>query len=863
MIELHVSADSRASSHDASLSDGEQTWYFNLMDLTIDESPSTPNTVFNAGGDGGEFGQFTSDHAHLLQRDWGGGRGQEEWDDNTKYFDSKMAWTLIPGRVTPSPQWRYADGLRDAENFMPGSFNANSDDVRFKPLLSQTKWAQQFDASATYTAYAGSVLLRVIGQPTSNITIELHADNGGEPAAAVLATDSFAYGDMDDPALSQQMYVVWDAGEALSNGVKYWFVVYSDANDSFQNHWEVAYGSGGDNQAMTNAGSWVNTDDQLYFRVRDAEWPRSMHPFEFDGATYCIMQKRDNTSSELFINGDRGQADAGSSTTTIVDATKSWVTDQWAFNSGTRVRIIRGTGRGQVRTVSGNTGTVLTVSQAFDIAPDATSEYVLVGTDFWTDISPSSGDQFDDSATSVAVGNDQVFFAFGTESGDNAILRMRNNAGVHEFDDDPGGNKADQVAIHLDQSGKVQIWRAENDSVDISASDIDDWTVTLSFGTEITVGESSYLINRMVSHEGRLWVFKEDKPYYLQGQSMLPVEIGLHTMAEPDNGKAATPWKRQILFNWAYTIEKMVGQTVDDIGPWKQAGLPDSRRGIVSALEPVHAFVAAAMDAGEGRYSSVLVYNEIGFGELYRAHRTGKPVNDIYWQSVPGGDDRMWIGVGADLIVMNFPSDSLNFLHSTGFKFHHEWEMVSSTYDMNAQQLSKLFKELVLTTQNLDNEVTIDAYFQADSRVGGTEWTQMESFIRSPHQSRDLDEGRRKKIRIRLIGRSVDADVPAILEAAVLEGLARTPVKYQWPLAISTKGLASSLHGARPHPDLFTAWLKEQAGEAGVLTMHASPGFAALDEVEVISQPPQTLRTYINKKDGIWEGQVNVVVRDA
>jgi hypothetical protein len=68
----------------------------------------------------------------------------------------------------------------------------------------------------------------------------------------------------------------------------------------------------------------------------------------------------------------------GGTSTTLANTGKTWAVNQWA---NYQVRITAGTGAGQIRTVASNTGTALTVSAAWTVTPDATSQYSLEGND--------------------------------------------------------------------------------------------------------------------------------------------------------------------------------------------------------------------------------------------------------------------------------------------------------------------------------------------------------------------------------------------------------------------------------------------------------------------------------------------------
>lgn len=72
-----------------------------------------------------------------------------------------------------------------------------------------------------------------------------------------------------------------------------------------------------------------------------------------------------------------GTATAGAAST-LTNSGKAWATNMWA---NYQIRITGGTGKGQIRVIASNTGTVLTVSAAWTVNPDATSVYSIEGND--------------------------------------------------------------------------------------------------------------------------------------------------------------------------------------------------------------------------------------------------------------------------------------------------------------------------------------------------------------------------------------------------------------------------------------------------------------------------------------------------
>ena len=79
-------------------------------------------------------------------------------------------------------------------------------------------------------------------------------------------------------------------------------------------------------------------------------------------------------SGEPFASGTA----TGGATSTLTNTAKSWAVNQW---TNFQIRIVSGTGAGQVRTIASNTATVITVGSAWTTTPDSTSNYAIEGND--------------------------------------------------------------------------------------------------------------------------------------------------------------------------------------------------------------------------------------------------------------------------------------------------------------------------------------------------------------------------------------------------------------------------------------------------------------------------------------------------
>ena len=121
------------------------------------------------------------------------------------------------------------------------------------------------------------------------------------------------------------------------------------------------YGGG-----VTAAGSFK------YLDVATATWSANL------SVTNVPSWGTDAEMTGAFVWGETyatGTATAGAAST-LTNGAKTWTVNQW---TNFQVRIVSGTGIGQIRVIASNTATVLTTTVAWTTNPDTTSVYEITG----------------------------------------------------------------------------------------------------------------------------------------------------------------------------------------------------------------------------------------------------------------------------------------------------------------------------------------------------------------------------------------------------------------------------------------------------------------------------------------------------
>ena len=890
-----VSVDSTAQSntHDFSISDGTTTHGY-ILDSTRDivETSYVPSSIQTSQGRRG-YGSFEAPYTSIDQTDWTGGRGQLKYQqtpegDPTKFYDSYNAWTLTPGLYCPAPLWRFADGLRDNNTFMPGGQLTAGGTQSTTVLWQQMKGndnsrylAHKFTTVGAYDVESITLLLRYYGNP-GTLSVAIYTDSSNPVSAVANSTVTLLSADKPDAApegdlVGQLISFVPSTAPSLSATTDYWVVIWCASTDGYDanadNYWEIAYGDRGGTAARSVDGSaWTATNARgIYYRVTEAVADAKLHFFEYKRGLYAASEPLAGGAGKIYINGDRGTATGTSSTTTLQDTTKTWTADEWI---GAYVHIWNGTGEGQWRKITDNDTNTLTVTPAFNVTPvagveDTGSDYIIKGTHKWKDVTPSGTGAAIPSApiTDVLTLWGIIYVCQGEK--DN-IHRMREwnddgtwktfwagNSATAVYGTDICADDATNKALFLEKAydpvNEWFVWYARNvnagewdDTSQTSVRKADDvtWGTDLDFTAHnvVPIGTRDFLITNITVYNNKLWVFKEDSLWFVDYDGSYdrayPIDIGLDAIASPDNGRAIARQDLFLFFNWAFSVERLYGSTLDDIGPWTGQGMPSGASGTVVDLVPAIGWLFAAYDGNTHNQSSLLAYQN-GWHTLFRApsyvkegfsgDKSNPRIRSVYWQSIYGEDatNFLWFECGGDIMFMEMPLASLNPTLDTNVMYAPESYVVHSRMDTGYAELEKYWDKARVVSPAVDGTIYID--YETNPELGSNSFTNAGSGTSGPSISADITEDRKRDImvRTRISASDISDTSDNVIEAVVVDGVARVIPKRQWTVKIPVSDAVMKTLDDQVDYDAYTRYTQAWtwAGQAQSLTFRSRDKF--------------------------------------
>ncbi len=739
------------------------------------------------------------------QNSFHAGRGADRFTpDSYSFYESLNGWSTTPGKYHATLMPRASLGLftSTGNTAMP---EANG--VTWKPLVGASRIvARAVGFGGSFTVEKISMFLRkrvpagTVGAPNT-LTMQFCSDTAGNPGA-VLYTATLTAADILD--VTTQFYTF--SVSIPVTAATFWIKLIGGTGDKNNACWEVGVDTTSSAAKRFSGTTWNAITWAPYFKL-DANVPKFQFKFFLlDGALYALgLHDNGATATPVYINGTRGRATGVQSSTTLQDtAHGAYGATAYPTNrfQACIIRIIRGTGQGQVRGISSNTGDTFTVSPAWDITPVAgDSEYVVYSSNYFFPLTPS--------VSMLAVGapriqNSIVYFPHGDATN---LRKMRVDytaTQVHAWAiESTNNNKAYYLETGYDTAkGEPNLWRANvrdaagtpaGKSMSVSRSSTAPAGVALPFATDLTfgapilVGDNSNLITRIIEHEGALYILKEDGLFIAQNDRVVRVKMGTETAPDPDNGRAAcVAGDKNLYVSWRSDVYIITGGGAYSTG--LKNNLPDRNAGVVYSLHSAEGWIFAAVNGGTDSYSSIFKYSidTRSWSEHWRAPMKGQRIRNIQWQPSPETRNRLWWDCEGDIWYQGFPLNGIRPYDDKTLRYWNEADLTLSTVDLGTTD-PKFFAVLTVNSQGLaqltDSETGhyIVVECQTDSDVGSDNWEHIGYVMTSPSASVNIHRTARSiRIRLRLISNEITD--PVILETVSMSLFTRNRLAHEFSM---------------------------------------------------------------------------------
>jgi hypothetical protein len=405
---------------------------------------------------------------------------------------------------------------------------------------------------------------------------------------------------------------------------------------------------------------------------------------------------------------------------------------------------------------------------------------------------------------SVVSPGDVVYFALGYGTN---IRRWGeyDNSGVwatRTWADD-GTNKGDILSVHTDQRDGVQVVLGSNSdaggNVSLNRANIKAWGDNLQFGVAVPLGQNKHKINGIADGDKYIYVGTEAAVYAVAADSMDKV-IDFQAFTGPDNAKTMFFSSPYIYFSMGRGgLERLLQTNMEDIGLWRLEGWPSTRQGNIAhgVGHPQYSFLC--VDAGPSGYSSVCVWNNGGWHEIYRASEAGQRIRSVYYEVIPGSSiDRLWIGQDADIVWVPM-SNVLNPYADPNFRYTYETVITSSWIIDAARDMWKYIKNMKIFAENLAVNVRWAEWdYQTDAETDSSAWhVGTSNFDTSPSTEVSIAQTA-KRFRYRLRFYTTDATTPWRMIANTIALITGVPPKKVVNITFRVReedGLCINLNG--------------------------------------------------------------------
>jgi len=885
-----------------------------------------PNRSLQISQGDPDYSDMELPYTPITQKDWSGGRGQEDFEkDKTRYSDSNTIDAMM-GEVMLGPKPTGVEletptvitNAQEDEESIANPFTGRG-------WLYSNLYSTWTEVSQSLSVPTGCYINRQVRatrfQWTSALnlsTVTLWLANTNNVSVYVLPADTvdISTGTAKEDLIEYLLDGTWIGKNGIptyeiteSSALQeytfnvparmvednyYWLVVASNkvinpieargftipfivgTNDTPASHEIIcvnglfyAYFPATDTQTKYFAAIKENSGDSLAFVLTPTTIiPGAAHFFTLRNTKFMITSPSDGSAPKLYMEGYHGYAAAANTG----ELTKIHAINIGAEADGCIVKLVGGPGSTErvrwreIQSVTTGASGYLIVDPAWNIVHTTSTEFAVIGTETWTEI---TGHGLTTAVTDVMVVNDIVYFAQG-ESVKLRRMTCYNNSGAWAFKFAEEDYYATYMKLIQKEDGTLKIWRALATASTVSSSAVAAWQDStakiLSFGSDITCGNTMYRINGLVAYgTPRIpYVLKEDGFGAISNDIYDQVPLAeFAAVADDNNGRANLQRGVYLYLTLLNGVERYYEGRLDDIGPNRDLGLPNNRNGVVSSMLAYPGRMYASIDHPTG-YSAVLVYNDVGWHEIYRSSLGAR----IYTMDVQvlDGDrcDRLWIAQEGTITWLPIAIDPKK---QDDYTYNPTGSIETSWINSNFKEIKKYFSSIEIFSEGL---TAAAQYVRISYKVDDedNDWTEIDDDVdESPSQEIDFPNHAvyGKRIKIKLVLYTTSTSSSPRIKGITIKPVTRLPLKKSWSMTFRVDDSIHDLQGIQSELDGYDlmAQLESWADSNTTPTPLLMNVPHLLFNNKYVFIEPESLRpiqwiTGDNKKDLVGIGQLTV-----
>ena len=419
-------------------------------------------------------------------------------------------------------------------------------------------------------------------------------------------------------------------------------------------------------------------------------------------------------------------------------------------------------------------------------------------------------------------------------------------------------------------------WVDPSDNTNVVYTKVKNLTMTLDiiphFEDPIFLLDNYGKITRLFEYgaeqEKTLWVFQEGMVSSIvktegtiDTYNLDRINIDeLQTTADQWNAKAVGTADVYLMWGWLNGLQRYYNTQLEGKGPDHDEGLPEDMRGRVTQILSYPSNTFISIDAGKNGYSSIMMFNQNGWHNIYKAPNKGERIHDIAFQPIYGErPDRLWANVGDDIIWLTMPSKILYAPHDPNAEYTHESVVVSSLITGGMAEVMKLWQSLSIMADNLGDTCWIEADYQLDDEK---EWHPIPEnpYNVSPQQEEDFaaenESVNGKKMRYRLRLQTTDMHQTPKVNVVLIKELGKVDVKFSYSFSFRNVKYKPDLTGEyeEVEPYELDAILDKWANSLATLRLNSV--YKIFDNKKVFLDAVQT--SVIREKSEGYLGQITV-----